>query len=166
MPYYYAVTEPQVAGTAQALTTTITNLMNWKTSAAGQRAYIQKIITGMYSGSAANAPVDAQVAVLLQRTSTLLTAGTTVTAEKMNADSPISGLGAATLTRTPTTGAFTTANATVQLQFNARGTAMWAAFNPDEAVGIVGSTAPNAEVCLRGYASASTTIGFTVLHSE
>ena len=163
MPYYYSAASPAVGGSAVSLSTTISNLLNIKTTNTGQRACIQKLIVGWYSGGSANAPADTAMVQLLQRSSTLLTSGTAFTASPLIADAPAA---ASTLTTAPSSGAFSNATPLVQLGYNGRGTAMWAAFNADEAIGIMGSTAPNAEVVLRGYASASSPANFNLLFSE
>lgn len=164
--YYYSIAQPIVGTAGQALTTTILNLQNLHVGVAanGERATIQKLIVGWSTGSAANAPADTAMVALLQRSSTLLTPGTANTATPMAIDSPAA---TAVTTTTPTGGAFATATPVVQLGFNGRGTAMWAAFVPDEGIGLWGSTAAlGNEVCLRGYGSASSPINYTMIFSQ
>jgi hypothetical protein len=155
MPYYYGSVSQQFTN---ASANTDTSLQNWKTTAAGQRAYIQKLIAGTYV-----TPADNAVRLRLQHTTANMTAGGAFTAQPLAADAPAA---AVTTTTLPTAGTQATVFL-VQLAFNQRGTAMWAAFNPDEAVCIVGTVAGNQEVNLMSQSTGtSIAIPYTVMHSE
>lgn len=158
MPYYFASTSQQ---NTNATANTDTLLHNWKTTAAGQRAAIQKIQAGSYTG-----PADNAVRLRLHRVATnSLTGGGAFTPNPLNADSPAALITSTTL---PTIGTGTLNTVPpIQLAFNQRGTAIWAALNPDEACGIVGNAAANAEVVLDSQSTGSAVpINYDVKHSE
>lgn len=156
MPFYYASASQQ---NTNATANTDTFLMNLKTTAAGQRAWLQKLQAAIYA-----TPADNQVRLRIQRTTTLLTAGGAFTPMPMSSnDVPAA---ASTVTTLPTVGALS-ANPPVQVAFNQRGTGLWAAFTPDEAVGIDGATAPDAELVLNSQATGtSLACAFKLIHSE
>lgn len=161
MPYYYATASQQ---STNAAANTDTLLLNMWTAAAGARAYIQKLMAGTYV-----TPADNAVRLRLQRaTAGTITAGTAVTPGPMDADAPAANAGAATL---PTIATPTYSNAVVQLAFNQRGTAMWAAFTMDEAIGLVGAGSStsinNTSIILNSQSTGtSVPVGFKVIHSE
>lgn len=155
MPYYYsAVSQQNTNGSAN----TDTLLLNLKTTAAGARAYIQKLQAGSYA-----TPADNAVRLRLQHSTANVTAGTGLTPPPNVADAPAS---ATTVTTLPTAGTLATVfNA--QLAFNERGTGLWAAFTVDEAIGIVGTTAANQELILNSQSTGATVpVNFAVYFSE
>lgn len=155
MPYYYSVASQQ---TSNASANTDTFLANIHGGAAGQRAAIQKLQAGSYI-----TPADNAIRLRLHRTSVLLTPGSSYTPNPVIADAPAAASVATTL---PTAGTLV-ANPVLQLAFNQRGTGLWAAFTLDEAVGVVGSTAPNSEVVLDSQSTGSSVaINFKILFSE
>ena len=162
MAYYYsAASQQNTNGTAN----TDTLLADLKTASAnaGLRAYIQKLIVGTYT-----TPADNQVRLRLQRLSSLGTyaSGTAVTPIPLIPDAPAAASLASTL---PTLGTGTfNAVPLVQLAYNQRGTAMWAAFNADETVGVSGANnAANGIAVLNSQASAATVpVTFELIFSE
>lgn len=155
MPYYYGSVSQQ---NTNASANTDTSLHNFKTTAAGQRAYIQKLFTGTVV-----TPADNAIRLRLQHTTANMTGGGAFTPQPLVADAPVAAVTSTTL---PTAGTQATVFL-VQLAFNQRGTAMWAAFNPDEAICIVGTVAANAEINLMSQSTGtSVPIGYTVIHSE
>lgn len=159
MPYYYSSASQQNSNGSANIDTL---LQNFKTTAAGQRAVIQKIQAGSYAS-----PADNAIRLRLQRVATTaaLTGGGAFTPQPNNADSPAALI---TTTTLPTLGTSVLgANPVVQMAFNQRGTAIWAALNPDEGVGIVGSTVGNQEVVLNSQSTGTTIpINYDVKHSE
>lgn len=155
--YYYGTATQQ---NTNASPNTDTLLMNLH-AIAGLRASIQKIILGTYA-----TPADNALRIRLHRTATaLLTAGTGIVPNPYSVDGPAALAVATTL---PTIGTTTLAAVpSVQLAFNQRGTAMWAAFNADEVITVVGATVPNGEVVIDSQATgASVPVALTVIHSE
>ena len=162
MPYYYA-TAAQVNSSGSANTTV--QLASFYTKSTNHRAVIQKIIGGSYM-----TPADNAILMRLQGcTAGAESVGTAIVPLGMIFDAPAAGLGAQTL---PSNAGPTYANPVVQLAFNQRGTAMWAAFNADEGVGIVGAGAStsNADGIAKYLTNQSTgttvAINFKVIHSE
>lgn len=155
MPYYYSVAN-QANSNASANTDTF--LANVHGAAAGQRFYVQKLQAGSYA-----TPADNAIRLRLQRTTTLVTAGSAVTPNSLVADAPA----ASSVATTGPSGGVLATNPTIQLAFNQRGTGLWAAFTVDEALGCVGSTAANAEVVLDSQSTGSATpISYKILFSE
>lgn len=155
MPYYYSVASQQ---NTNASANTDTFLANIHGNAAGQRFYLQKVQAGSYA-----TPADNAIRLRIQRTTTLLTAGSAYTPNPMVADAPGCSSVATTL---PTAGALAT-NPLLQLAFNQRGTGLWAAFTVDEAVGCVGTTASNAEIVLDSQSTGtSIPVNFKMIFSE
>lgn len=159
MPYYYGTASQQTSnGTAN----TDTLLMNLKTTASGARAVLQKVMGGSYV-----TPADNAIRLRVHRVSVAnLSSGSAIVANPMIADAPASN---STLTTLPTIGSgVLSAVPPIQLAFNQRGTAMWAAFNPDEGVGIVGpSPNGNNEIVLDSQCTGtSVPINFEFIHSE
>ncbi len=156
--YYFAATD-QANTNGSANTDTLIEDFR---AIAGMRAQIRKVQLGVFA-----APTDNNVRIQLRRSTTVLqTSGTNTALQKMQIEGP----GAATLWQTGTitigTGALN-ATGVVQLAYNMRGTAMWAAFIEDETISIQGSTAPNFEVAIVTQASvASVPVNVTVLISE
>lgn len=157
MYYYSAVDQATTNGTAS----TDTLLEDFR-AIAGLRSQIRKAQFGVFA-----APTDNNVRLQLRRTTTLVqTSGTNQALQKNQVDAP----GASTLWQTGTitlgTGALAT-TPVVQLAFNMRGTAMWAAFIEDETISITGATAPNGEIVLDSQASvASVPVSITIMLSE
>jgi hypothetical protein len=160
MSYYYASATQQ---TTNATANTDTLLADIKTNAAGHRAYVQKLQAGVFTNA-----IDNQVRLRIHRLTSLGTyaSGTALTPQPAVADAPAANALASTL---PTlgTGVLATVPA-VQLAFNTRGTGLWAAFTPDEAVGMVGaSTGVNSLLVLDSQAiGASVAVAFKLFHSE
>jgi hypothetical protein len=159
MPYYYGTASQQnTNGSAN----TDTLLLNLKTTASGQRAALQKVMAGSYAS-----PADNAIRLRVHRVSVAnLSSGSAVVPNPMIADAPASNVTSTTL---PTIGSgVLNAVPPVQLAFNQRGTAMWAAFNPDEGVGIVGpSPNGNNEIVLDSQSTGTTVaVNFEFIHSE
>jgi len=156
--YYYSYAD-QANTNGTASTDTLIALFR---SIAGLRTQFRKLQLGVFA-----APTDNNVRVQLRRTTTLVqTTGSQYTASPTQADAPA----ASTLVRngsiTVGTGALAT-NPLVQLAYNMRGTAMWAAFIEDETISITGATAPNGELVIDTQASvASVPVTVTSLFSE
>lgn len=129
------------------------------TAIAGLRSQIRRL----QAGPNVNA-TDVQVRLRLVRTTTLLTAGTTITPMPGQNDQPA----AATLATTSPTAGARTAVPCVQLAFNTRGTGLWFATIEEEAKGIVGATAPNGQVVLDSVQTGSVAVpvDFTLSHTE
>ena len=136
--------------------------MNLKTTASGQRAVVQKLWAGSYV-----TPADNSIRLRLARVSTAnLSAGSAIVPNPNIPDAPASNITATTL---PTIGSGVLSSVyPVQLAFNQRGTAMWAAFNPDEGIGIVGpSPNGNNELVLDSQSTGTTIpVNFQTMHSE
>jgi hypothetical protein len=162
MPYYYS-TAAQVNSSGSANTTL--QLASFWTKSTNHRAVIQKIIGGSYM-----TPADNAILLRLQGlTAGAETGGTAIVPLGMIFDAPAAGLGAQT---GPTNAGATFANPVVQLAFNQRGTAMWAAFNADEGVGLVGTGLSNsnsdgvAKYLTDQSTGTTVAINFKVIHSE
>lgn len=154
MAYYFSTAIQQNTNASANTTTTLANIH----AIAGLRAYLQKVICGSYA-----TPADNAIRIQVLRTTTLLTAGTGITPAQQQPDG---GAANAVATTLPTGGAFA-AVPVVQLAFNQRGTAMWAAFNADEAVAILGATAPNSELAFNSQSTGTTVpVNMTFIHSE
>lgn len=158
--YYYACADQN---TTNGSANTDTLLEKWKIATAGARAQIRKLQLGVFA-----APTDNNVRIQLRRvTTTVQTNATTSTPLPMQGDNTIASLtswynGTITLG----TGALQ-ATAVVQLAYNMRGTAMWAAFIEDETISIAGATTTNNEIVLDSQASvASVPVNMTLLFSE
>ncbi len=156
--YYYAATD-QANTNGSANTDTLIEDFR---SIAGLRTQIRKIQLGVFA-----APTDNNVRIQLRRATTVLqTSGTNTALIKNQADAP----GAATLWQTGTitigTGVLSTTGL-VQLAYNMRGTAMWAAFIEDETISITGVAGALGEVAVVTQASvASVPVNITVMLSE
>ncbi len=155
--YYYADSDQEnTNGSANTDT-----LLNRLAAVAGLRLQIRKLQLGVFA-----APTDNNIRIQLRRTTTLIqTTGTGITPNPNQIDAP-----AATgkFSSLPTLGTgVLNAVASVQLAYNMRGTAMWAAFIEDETISLVGATAPNAEIAVDSQASVAT-VPVTVFlqHSE
>lgn len=163
MPYFYSTASQQnTNGSAN----TDLLLAQWFTGAASSRAYIQKIIAGSYATPADNA---VRLRLTLATTATTIVAGSAFTPTKVAADAPAPI--AVTAQTIPTFTGSITDNALVQLAFNQRGTAMWAAFVADEAISFLGAgtstTKSTANVFLNSQSTGTTVpVNFNVLHSE
>lgn len=156
--YYYAYTD-QITTNGTANTDTLGTIFR---TIAGLRTQLRKLQLGVYA-----APTDNNVRIQLRRTTTLVqTTGSAYTAGPTQVDAPAHSTlvrnGAITLG----TGVLAT-NAMVQLAYNMRGTAMWAAFIEDETISILGATAPNGEIVIDTQASvASVPATVTAMFSE
>jgi hypothetical protein len=108
-------------------------------------------------------PADNAIWVRANRTSVLSTVGSAITPNQMMPD----GGAAQCKVNTGVTLGTLVAVPTIQLAFNQRGTAMWAAFNADEAISGLGATASNAEIAIVNQATAATVpVYVTGVHSE
>lgn len=154
MPYYYGTTTKQNSNASANTDTLLMNLVG----IAGLRAVLQKLMLGTYV-----TPADNAVWLRVVRTTVLTTPGTGIVPNPMIPDAPAA---AALPTTLPTAGTLT-AVGTVQLGFNQRGTAMWAAFNADEGIGVKGATASNGEIVFDSQ-STGTSVPITIgmIHSE
>lgn len=156
--YYYSITDQ---ATTNGTASTDTVLEDFR-AIAGLRTQFRKLQLGVFA-----APTDNNIRIQLRRTTTLLqTTGTYTAPNKNQVDAP----GAATLWNTGViqvgTGVLS-ATSMVQLAYNMRGTAMWAAFIEDETISITGATAPNGELCIDSQASvASVPVSITAMFSE
>lgn len=156
--YYYSATDQ---ATTNGTASTDTLLEDFR-AIAGLRTQIRKLQLGVFA-----APTDNNVRIQLRRTTTLVqTTGSAATPQPNQADAPA----AATIWRNGTitlgTGVLN-AISQVQLAYNMRGTAMWAAFIEDETISILGATAPNGEVVIDSQASvASVPVSITMMFSE
>jgi|ERR1700734_2544632 len=156
MPYYYGTGTQQNTNSSA---NTDTFLMNLIGGAASARAYLQKLMCGTYV-----TPADNAVRIRAVRTSTLSTAGSALTPQPMMPDAPAANA----LSKSLPTGATVAATPIVQLGFNQRGTAMWAAFNADEAIGIVNAATTSQSEVLFDSQSTGTSVPVTIgmVHSE
>jgi hypothetical protein len=161
MYYYSSASQQNTNGTAN----TDLALGDLKTASAtaGLRAYIRKLIAGTYT-----TPADNQVRLRLQRINSVGTyaSGSALTPLPLVPDAPAAASLASTL---PTIGTATyLAVPSVQLAYNQRGTAMWAAFDADEGVGLVGSNAAaNGIAVLNSQATAaSVPVTYEMIHGE
>src|SRR6266404_9661311 len=135
MPYYYGTA---MNANTNASANTNTSSMSYL-GLAGLRYVIQKIMGAAYA-----VPADNALWLRANRTSVLSTAGTGIVPTPQIADAPA----AACVVKTGMTIGTLIAVPNLQLAFNQRGTAMWAAFNADEGLSSVGATAPNAEIAI------------------
>jgi len=155
MGFYYSVASQQNTN-ASANTDTLLADLKTASANAGLRAYLQKLIAGTYV-----TPADNSVRLRIHRLTSVGTyaSGSAATPAPLVPDAPASASLASTL---PTigTGTLNTVPA-VQLAYNQRGTAMWAAFNPDEAVGISGSNAAVNGIIILDSQSTGTSVPVT-----
>jgi hypothetical protein len=161
MPYYYSTpTNSNSNGTASTNSYTM-NMV----SIAGLRAAVQKLMGGTFV-----TPADNAVLLRLYNTTTLFTAGGAIVPQPLAAGAGATAAIAsqALPTTAPTIGSGVLSTVPkIQLAFNQRGTAMWAAFNADEGVGFQGAVAPNAELVLVNQSTGiSVPIYTNVIHSE
>ena len=155
--YYYTDSDQEnTNGSANTDT-----LLDRIAAVAGLRLQVRKLQLGVFA-----APTDNNVRIQLRRTSTLIqTTGTTITPQPNQVDAP-AATGKFSSLPTQGTGVLT-AVAQVQLAYNMRGTAMWAAFIEDETMSLLGATAPNAEMAIDSQASvASVPVTIFMQHSE
>lgn len=154
MPYYFGTATQQSTNSTANTDTQLINLH----AVTGSRAALQKMLAGSYV-----TPADNAIRLRLFRTSALATPGGAITPVQMFSD----GVAATAVPTTLPTGGTQQAFPVIQLAFNQRGTAMWAAFNPDEAVTLSGATAPNSEVTLMSQATGiSVPVNIGLVHSE
>lgn len=156
MPYYFTSSTQQ---NSNASANTDSYTLDFS-GIAGLRAVVQKLLAGSYV-----TPADNAIRLRLTNTTTLFTAGAALVPQP---STPDSGAAVAVVTTVPTIGAgVLSAVPKIQLAFNQRGTAMWAAFNPDEGIGVKGATAPNAELVLVNQSTGtSVPINVQLSHSE
>ena len=154
MPYYYGTAmNANTNGSANTNSSSMSYL-----GLAGLRYAIQKIMAGMYA-----TPADNAAWLRANRTSVLSTSGSAIVPTPQIADAPA----AACVVKTGVTLGTLIAVPNLQLAFNQRGTAMWAAFNADESLASVGATAPNAEIALVNQCTGtSVNLNVTGIHSE
>lgn len=159
MAYYYGTASQQ---NTNAVANTDTLLAQLRTAAAGARAYLRKLEAGTYV-----TPADNAVRLQLQGLDVLGTFadGGAITPSPLVGDAPTANALAFTL---PTLGTGTLEPVPrVQLAFNQRGRALWAAFVEDEAIGLVGAAVPNQHIILNSQSTGvSVPVGFTLIHSE
>ena len=158
--YYYTYAD-QASTNGSANTDSLLSIFR---TIAGARTQIRKLQLGVFA-----APTDNNVRIQLRRTTTLVqTTGAAFTPSPTQVDAPaantvVRNTGSAI---TLGTGVLAT-NAMVQLAYNMRGTAMWAAFIEDETISIIGATAPNGEIVIDSQASVATVpVNITALFSE
>ncbi len=132
------------------------------TGIAGMRGQIRRLQCGPNTNA-----LDVQIRIRLVRTTTLLTAGTTLTPLPGQPDQAGAGVANALVTTTPTAGS-RAATPSVQLAFNSRGTGLWFATIEEEAKGFTTATAPNAQYALDSTqtGSAAVAVDFTLSHTE
>ncbi len=159
MYYYSACDQANTNGSANTDT-----ILEWfKVNTAGVRSQIRKLQLGVFA-----APTDNNVRIRLQRsTTTVQTTGSAATPLPLQGDNSVAAI---TTWRTGTitlgTGALQ-ATPVVQLAYNMRGTAMWAAFIEDETVSIAGTTVTNNEMNVISQASvAAVPVTIQLLFSE
>lgn len=154
MPYYFGTAmSANSNGTANTNTSSFSYL-----GLAGTRYVIQKLICGSYV-----TPADNSIWIRANRTSVLSTSGSVIVPNQMMPD----GGAAQCVVKTGVTLGTLVAVPVMQLAFNQRGTAMWAAFNADEGISGLGATASNAEVAIVNQCTGtSVNINVTGVHSE
>lgn len=154
MPYYFGTTmNASSNGTANTNSSSFSYL-----GATGLRYVLQKLICGSYA-----TPADNSVWIRVMRTSVLSTSGSAITPAQMMPD----GGAAACSVKTGVTLGTLVAVPNIQLAFNQRGTAMWAAFNADEGIAGLGATASNAELAVVNQCTGtSVNVNVTGVHSE
>ena len=160
MPYYYST--PNNATSSGTASTNILQLS--LVGIAGLRAAVQKIIGGTYT-----TPADNAILLRLYNATTNSTGPTSqLTPQPMAAGAGATAAIAAQLTAYAANSLGTLSSVPkIQLAFNQRGTAMWAAFNADEGVGIQSATAPNGELDLINQSTGLSVPVYTnVIHSE
>lgn len=160
MAYYFASATHQNSNGSANTDSYVMNIV----AIAGLRATIQKLIGGTYA-----TPADNAVWLRLNNSTTLLSAGGAFTPQPYSVGVSAAGTAAvAVVTTVPTIGAgVISANPKVQLAFNQRGTAMWAAFNADEGIQIQSAVAPGSEIILIDQSTGTTVPMYTTLiHSE
>jgi len=163
MPYYFSTASQQ--NTNSSANTDLL-LAQWWTTATTGRAFIQKAVFGSYATPADNA---IRLRITRATTATTIVAGSSITPVGYQAE-----LTSPTVINAQTLPTFTgsiTDVPLVQVAFNQRGTAMWAAFVPDEGIGITGAgtstTKSTANVFLMSQSTGtSVPVNFDVLSSE
>jgi hypothetical protein len=154
MPYYYGTA---MHANSNGSASTDTNSFSYL-GLAGLRYSVQKIMAGTFV-----TPADNAVWLRANRSSALSTSGSAITPSQMAVDSAA----ATCVVKTGMTLGTYIAVPNLQLAFNQRGTAMWAAFNADESMTGVGATAPNAEIALLNQSTGtSVPLYVTGIHSE
>lgn len=156
--YYYSYTD-QANTNGSANTDTLITIFR---TLAGLHTQIRKLQLGVFA-----APTDNNVRIQLRRTTTLVqTTGSAYTPSPNQVDAPAASTVIRNGVITLGTGVLAT-NAMVQLAYNMRGTAMWAAFIEDETISIIGTTAPNGEIVVDTQASVATVpVNVTAMFSE
>jgi hypothetical protein len=159
MPYYYSV--PTNANTNGSASTN-SSVMNY-IATSGLRAALQKLMGGTFV-----TPADNAMLLRGYNTTVLSTAGAGIVPQPLAAGIQATGAIAAQTTAFtgPTLGTLATVPK-IQLAFNQRGTAMWAAFNADEGIGFQGSVQPNAELVIVSQSTGTSVPIYTnTIHSE
>ena len=159
MPYFYGTGNQQSTNSSAS---TDTMLFHLQTAAAGARAYVQKLQAGVFSNA-----LDNQVRLQLVGVDVLgdFAAGAAIVPSPLSGDAPAASATASTLP-TETTATLEPVPR-VTLAYNTRGTAMWAAFTPSEAIGLVGAAVPNQHIVLNSQSTGtSVAVPYTVIHSE
>ncbi len=153
--YWFDTASEQNTSASAATNVTLMGI----TGIAGMRGYVRRLQCGPNTNA-----TDVQVRIRLQRTTTLLTAGASITPLPSMPDGPAAnGL----VTTLPTAGSFNAVPA-VQLAFNTRGTGLWFATIEDEAKGFTTATAPNAQYAVNSAQTGSVAVAVdvTLSHSE
>jgi hypothetical protein len=140
--YWFDSCSEQSTSSSAGVNTTLLGI----TGIADFRGYVRRL----QCGRNANA-TDVQVRIRLQRTTTLLTAGTSIMPTPALPDGSVAS---ALVTTLPTAGAFSN----VQLAFNTRGTSLWFATIEDEAKAFNNATAPNAQYAVNAAQTGSVAV--------
>lgn len=160
MPYYYSV--PTNANTNGSASTN-SSVMNYF-GTTGCRAALQKLMGGTFATPADNA-------MLLRVYNTTVVSsggGAGIIPQPLAAGiQATAAIAAQVIANTGPTLGTLAAVPKIQLAFNQRGTAMWAAFNADEGVGFQGSVQPNTELEVVSQSTGTTIPIYTnTIHSE
>jgi hypothetical protein len=159
MPFYYGTSTQQTTNGTASTDTFLMSLLGYGAATAPGRGVLQKLMCGTFV-----TPADNAVRIRAHRTSTISTAGTPITPAPLIPDASAAACIAYTLPTGGTVGAVPL----IQLGYNQRGTAMWAAFNADEGIGVKSNvTVSQAEVLFDSQStgiSVPVTIG--MIHSE
>jgi hypothetical protein len=161
MPYYYGTaTQQSTNGTANTDTFLMSLLGYGSTANYLGRGVLQKLMCGTYV-----TPADNATRIRAHRTTTVSAATSTVIVPNpLVPDAPA----AQCLSYTLPTGAVVGAVPMIQLGYNQRGTAMWAAFNADEGIGVLGNATVSKSEVLFDSQSTGTSVPVTIgiVHSE
>jgi hypothetical protein len=159
MPYYYGTATQQSTNASANTDTFLLDLFGYGAATSPGRGVLQKLMCGTYV-----TPADNATRIRAHRTSPLTTSGTQITPVAMVPDAP----GPYCSTYTLPTGATVGAVPIIQLGYNQRGTAMWAAFNADEGIGVKTNVTTSVGEILFDSQSTGTSVPVTIgiVHSE